>query len=86
MDELIDYLRNNTHLTRLTRPEIRELIARMGQDGWEIVRKADRDTVIHAGAVAQGEAESEAWAELIGPEPEPEPETETNDPAEQRDF
>lgn len=41
MDELIPFLRSKTSLGRFTEPEIRDLIARMDEGGWEIVRKSD---------------------------------------------
>lgn len=39
--DLIEFLRNKTHLARFSMPEIRDLLARMDEGGWEVVRKSD---------------------------------------------
>ncbi len=41
MDELITFLSDKTHMGRFSALEIGEVINRLDEGGWEIVRKAD---------------------------------------------
>lgn len=38
MSEIVDFLRNMTHLARLTRTEVREVIDRLEAEGYAIVK------------------------------------------------
>jgi len=73
MDELITYLRDKTHLARFSRGEIRELIERMEQDCWQIVRKIE---------TAVGAIEPVAAEPVAVPVAEPEPDIAPGAPAE----
>jgi hypothetical protein len=41
MDELIKFMRDKTHLGRLTAPELREVLLRLNDGGWDVVRRVD---------------------------------------------
>lgn len=77
MDELISYLRDKTSLSRFSRGEIRDLIWRMEEDGWLIVRKPDlNDEPADVSKYRIGPD----TAHVVEPEPVPEPESAAPEP------
>lgn len=57
MDEVITFLRDKTHLGRMSFPEIRDVIERLEEGGWEIVRKSD-------GVIVEAEPEPPAPSDI----------------------
>lgn len=45
MNEIVDFLRNTTHLARLTISEVEEMLAKLETEGYSIVKKVEAESL-----------------------------------------